>query len=569
VSHLTAGIALASLSVTSNATGMVLEKYATRRLPSIHARQGFRMISVLARDPLWVIGFVCLMFGLGTQVLALTLAPIDIVQPIAACGIALFLVMSHFVLRERLSTFEYFGISAILLSLLLLGFSVNSQDDLVTGSTSAIRVFSVALPALIAALVIFALTDRIHVSSVRSAHIKAPLFGISSGLLYGVAGLGVKEVSTTVRQYGLIDAVPRILASPGFYLLLGSTALGFLVFQTALQRTTASVFVPVNTVTSSCYFIIAGTLLFHERLPTAAGPLVLRLGAFLLILFGVLILAASRSLVGAGAKPQGVNGSSPHTPLVADAPLLVADAATIADCDQRKAAASESVQLMLREFSSAEMSGSVAGHSAMGDLFVPWWRPSEISPVRDLTSPFLVRDRLTHAQLLRRRHGGEVVVCRITLDTLKKIELELGRVAAEKVLRETSRRLLSMVRTEDTVGRLGESKLVVVLTVDDEQHVGPLLRRLQHGLDEPILLEGAVVRLETSLGVALADESESATDVLARADRSTRVGRRLRPGPSTVSVSRTPSARAESPMPSPRHSTEEPVREPVPASVRG
>ena len=516
------------------------------------------MISILARDPLWAFGFVLLVVGLGTQVLALTVAPIDIVQAIAACGISLFLVMSHFVLRERLSKFEYVGIAAILISLLLLGFSVDAQDDLVTSSTSGVRVFLVAVPTLVGALVLFALTDRIRVSSVRRAHLKAPLFGISSGLLYGVAGLGVKEVSTIVKQYGLVDATPRVLASPGFYLFLGSTALGFLVFQTALQRTTASVFVPVNTVTSSCYFIIAGTVLFHERLPTAAGPLALRLGAFFLILLGLLILAASRSLVSTVSKPEVFDSSSELT-------SVIAGAAAIADCDQRKAAASESVQLMLREFSSAEMSGSVASHAAMGDLFVPWWRPSEISPVRDLTNPFLVRDRLTHAQLRRRRHGGEVVVCRIALDTLKKIELELGHEAAEKVLRETSRRLLSMVRTEDTVGRFGDGKLVVVLTVDHEQHVGPLLRRLQHGLDEPILLEGAVVRLETSLGVALADESESAAEVLARADRSTRVGRRLRPGPSTLSVSRIPSARAESPMPRPRQSTEEPV----PVSVRG
>ncbi len=515
------------------------------------------MISILARDPLWAFGFVLLVVGLGTQVLALTVAPIDIVQAIAACGISLFLVLSHFVLRERLSKFEYVGIAAILVSLLLLGFSVDAQDDLVTSSTSAVRVFSVAIPALIGALVLFALTDRISVSSVRKAHIKAPLFGISSGLLYGVAGLGVKEVSTIVTQYGLFDATPHVLVSPGFYLFLGSTVLGFLVFQTALQRTTASVFVPVNTVTSSCYFIIAGTVLFHERLPTAPGPLALRLGAFFLILLGLLILAASRSLVSTASKPDEVGVGSELTP-------SVAAVATIADCDQRKAAASEPVQLMLREFSSAEMIGSVPGHAAMGDLLAPLWRSSEVSPLSRLTSPFLVRDRLTQAQLRRRRGGGEVVVCRVALDTLKRTECEFGYVAAEKVLSETSRRLLSMVRTEDTVGRLSESKLVVLLTVKHEQDVGAVLRRLQHGLDEPIQLEGKVVRLETSLGVALADESESAIDVLERADRSTRVGRRLRPAASEFAglgnLVRAAPSRSE-----PRRSTEERV----PASLRG
>ena len=92
-----------------------------------------------------------------------------------------------------------------------------------------------------------------------------------------------------------------------------------------------------------------------------------------------------------------------------------------------------------------------------------------------------------------------------------------------------------MVRTEDTVGRLSESKLVVMVTVTHEQQVGPLLRRFQHGLDEPILVEDRVVRLETSLGVALADDSVLPSTFW-RADRSTRVGRRLRPAASTSSL---------------------------------
>jgi GGDEF domain-containing protein len=56
--------------------------------------------------------------------------------------------------------------------------------------------------------------------------------------------------------------------------------------------------------------------------------------------------------------------------------------------------------------------------------------------------------------------------------------------------------------------------------------VGPLLRRLQHTLDEPVTEGGQDIRLDTSLGVAVAADSESAEDVLARADRSTRVSRR-------------------------------------------
>ena len=233
----------------------------------------------------------CCSFGLGIQVLALTLAPISIVQAVAACGITLFLVLSHFILGERLTRVEYLGIAAILASLLLLGLSVNASDNHVSGSASLAGIFGISVPAMIVGVTLFLLTDRINAATPRRAHLKAPLFGLSSGLLYGTGALALKEVSTIVKHHGLVDGVPRVLASPGLYLYLISTCLGFLVFQTALQRTMASVFVPVNNVTSSAFFIVLGTMLFHEHLPSAETPFLLRLGSFALILVGLVILA--------------------------------------------------------------------------------------------------------------------------------------------------------------------------------------------------------------------------------------------------------------------------------------
>ena len=73
---------------------------------------------------------------------------------------------------------------------------------------------------------------------------------------------------------------------------------------------------------------------------------------------------------------------------------------------------------------------------------------------------------------------------------------------------------------------VSRDELVVVVAVADEQVVDPLLRRLQHTLDERVTEGGQDIRLHSSLGVAVAEDSESAEDVLARADRSTRVSRR-------------------------------------------
>jgi diguanylate cyclase (GGDEF)-like protein len=190
-----------------------------------------------------------------------------------------------------------------------------------------------------------------------------------------------------------------------------------------------------------------------------------------------------------------------------------------------RAGAPESVESMLREFSTAGVEAPVTGGPPRGQ-YDQLWQLSMADPQTGLANQLLLLDRLTQALVRRRRHGGEVVVCHIDLENLAEINLDLGYTTGNTVLSEMSRRLTSVLRAEDTVSRVGGSELVVAVTVSDEQVVGPLLRRLQRTLDEPVTVGGRSIRLSASLGVAVAEDSESAEDVLARADRSTRVSRR-------------------------------------------
>ena len=185
----------------------------------------------------------------------------------------------------------------------------------------------------------------------------------------------------------------------------------------------------------------------------------------------------------------------------------------------------KSVESMLQEFSAVGPETAGAGGAPRGQ-YDQLWQLSMSDPQTGLANQLLLLDRLTQALARRRRHGGEVVACHIDLDNLGEINLDLGYTTGNTVLSELARRLTSVLRAEDTVGRVGGSELVVVVAITDEEVVGPLLRRLQHTLDQPITVGGQEIRLLSSLGVALARDSESAEDLLARADRSTRVSRR-------------------------------------------
>jgi diguanylate cyclase (GGDEF)-like protein len=179
---------------------------------------------------------------------------------------------------------------------------------------------------------------------------------------------------------------------------------------------------------------------------------------------------------------------------------------------------------MLQEFSAGGGSeGTPTGPIRAGE-YDQLWQLSMADPHTGLANQLLLLDRLTQALARRRRHGGEVVACRIDLDNLGEINADLGYTTGNTVLVEMSRRLVSVLRTEDTVGRVGGSELVVVLTVSDEQAVGTLTRRLQHTLDQPVLVGRQSIRLIATMGVAVAQGNESAEDLLIRADHSTRVG---------------------------------------------
>ena len=142
-------------------------------------------------------------------------------------------------------------------------------------------------------------------------------------------------------------------------------------------------------------------------------------------------------------------------------------------------------------------------------------------PHTGLANQLLLLDRLMQALTRRRRHGGEVVVCHVDLDNLAEINLNLGYTTGNDVLCETSRRLVSILRSEDTVGRVGSSELVVVLTVERRAGGWAAHAPDTHTLDEPVVVGGSDIRVHSSLGVAIAEDTESAEDVLARAERST------------------------------------------------
>ncbi len=174
-----------------------------------------------------------------------------------------------------------------------------------------------------------------------------------------------------------------------------------------------------------------------------------------------------------------------------------------------------SVEEMFREISIGD-EGHPAPAGPVG-RYDELWQLALADPLTGLANRMLLLDRLNRELARRRRHGGCVMVSHIDLRNLKDINDELGYVSGNEVLRGVSRRLTSMLRSEDTVSRVGESELVAVMTIIDEQAAEPLVQRLRNVLDNPIAVTGRDVRVSASLGTVTAGTSESAEEVLVRA----------------------------------------------------
>jgi diguanylate cyclase (GGDEF)-like protein len=149
----------------------------------------------------------------------------------------------------------------------------------------------------------------------------------------------------------------------------------------------------------------------------------------------------------------------------------------------------------------------------------PLWQLSMSDPQTGLVNQLLLLDRLGQALLRRRRQGGLVIVVHIDLSNLGDIQTELGYTAGNEVISEMSRRLTSILRNDDTIGRVGATDFVAVMSISDEKAVEMLAQRLQAALAGPVIVAGHGVRLYANLGVAVATDSETAEDVLARANR--------------------------------------------------
>jgi hypothetical protein len=280
------GLALAFVSTTLTNLAYLREHDAAAELPVLCMRRPLQSARLLLGDRSWVFGFAMESAGFLLYAAALALAPLALVQSIAAGGIGVLAFVSARMGRRRLTGRELVGSFVSVAGLVALAASLAGGNAKGGGGAAGwILVWLGATAAV--ALAVLALRGNLIGTAAAS--------GIAGGLFFSIG-----DISTKVATEG--GARVAFVAT----LIVGYT-LGTALLQVGYQAGDALTVSGLATLLTNALPIAAGTVVLDEPVPGGA-------------LGGVRVLAFVAVIAGAVLLARPARGSERPTPRAAPVP---------------------------------------------------------------------------------------------------------------------------------------------------------------------------------------------------------------------------------------------------------
>uniref|UniRef100_A0A7C4EJT9 GGDEF domain-containing protein n=1 Tax=Fundidesulfovibrio putealis TaxID=270496 RepID=A0A7C4EJT9_9BACT len=125
-------------------------------------------------------------------------------------------------------------------------------------------------------------------------------------------------------------------------------------------------------------------------------------------------------------------------------------------------------------------------------------------PLTSLPSRHLLQERLDRAIFHAQRSGLPMAVLFVDLDNFKHVNDTGGHEIGDVVLCETAARLLSCVRSVDTVSRLSGDEFVILLeSVHSRHEVKLVARRINVAVAAPVVVSRGEYRVSASIGISV------------------------------------------------------------------
>lgn len=281
---LAVGAFLALIATTLINYSNYLQKRQLALLPRIGTAKAMDTVKAFLGCRPWLAAQGMQIAGAWTHNVAVAFAPLSVVQPVNAAGICLLVFLAITRLKEKASFVDWAGIVSIVAGVLMLGVTLFKTQAATTAYRPVILWFFIVLMIVVA-------FSTLVMSFVRKDERASSFVGIGVGCLVGLTAIFTKMAWTDIgNRWGEYKAA-GFLFSSFFWFAVVITLVSMVLFQTALQRGSAIVVIPLVTGFSNLIPIVVGFIAFREPFPKGALMISLRLGSILLIIGGAVLLS--------------------------------------------------------------------------------------------------------------------------------------------------------------------------------------------------------------------------------------------------------------------------------------
>ncbi len=258
------GSLLALVCGLANSAAAALQKHEAIR--SSAGREGLRLLAVLIRRRWWLLAIALSLLAWLAEAFAFGLAPVPVVTTLRSAGRGGLIFAGHKWLGERFGTIELSGVLLLAIGAGMTAASVASTK----AASPPISNVDELLVAGISALVALALS--------RSRN--GVIVGTAVGVLFVATGIFTKEIGDGFVREGT-SSVPKLLVSPGPWIMVLMSVWGIAMLQRAFQRANAATVSAASTTVSANGLILAGATLYGEQLARGLDLIILLVGLVL------------------------------------------------------------------------------------------------------------------------------------------------------------------------------------------------------------------------------------------------------------------------------------------------
>ena len=134
-----------------------------------------------------------------------------------------------------------------------------------------------------------------------------------------------------------------------------------------------------------------------------------------------------------------------------------------------------------------------------------------------LPNRVLLNDRFNMALARAHRNKNRLAIIAIDLDRFKSVNDTLGHQAGDELLKAIAQRLKGLVRSSDTVARMGGDEFLLLMP---ELHVAGdaarLIDKIAQAFKEPFIIGGSRLNMSASMGLAIYPDDGEDMDALMR-----------------------------------------------------